>query len=172
MVEIVEVHEDGSETVLSPCARTPQRTRQRESSSIPKRIGCKLPSPKVLDLSIPHAPVAVVELLSRGRNGLVRSKARGTHAVSDSAMRDVGVGAAARPDHDMVDMDAPKRSRARTCSDMEDDDIDVDMDSPTKKARAPLGAGRDLRVRKRVRPSDIENVESNFGRLHIKMRSR
>ena len=57
--------------------------------------------------------------------------------------------------------------------------VDVDMESPPKRAKVPgwSGDGSDLQslslrasAKKRVRPIDIENVESNMERLHIRRR--
>ena len=179
MVEIVEMHDDGTETVLEAVAGekvfTKCSTRQKRDGivrRVPKLLefNQQMKLPTLLDLT-PGPPPDCIDLF---RNRYPEP------SQSDGMDTDER---RAKQRQQMVPASALCKRAWPECNVMPQLEEDVDMQSPAKRARVPAGRSGDgdsqngtrWASSKRVRPIEIENENVReacfeFGRLNIKRR--
>ena len=174
MVEIVEMHEDGTETVLEAVvgdmahAFTHVSTRRKRESGLVRRVprllefNQQMRLPRLLDLT-PGPPPESIDLKIRDR----RTEPAQSDGM-DTTLHEHG----AKQTQAIVRASALCKRAWPECNVMPQPDEDVAMHSPAKRARLPVGKSSDSGLqhvrcssRKRVRPIEIENVESKFGSL-------
>ena len=196
MVEIVEVHEDGTETMLEPVCLTggrasvkptwrssAQKRREARCKNVPKMLEFKQQwhLPTLLELT-PGPPPGCIELFHQGRSHVVGDETMGdaSHSGDDDGMEEEDGGRSTQLQQTRAAVAALcKRRVGESSSDPSPPrEGDVDMVSPPKRAKVPGWSGDSGDVQsssqrtsnKRVRPIDIENVETNMERLHIRRR--
>ena len=173
MVEIVEMHDDGTETILEAVvgekAFTRSSTRSTKRDGIVRRVpkllafNQQMNLPTLLDLT-PGPPPDCIDLF---RNRYPVPSQDGMETDDSRAKQ-----------HAVVTASALCKRAWPECNVMPPPEDDVDMQSPAKRAKVPAGRSGDgdpqngtrWAASKRVRPIEIENVERNFGRLNIKRR--
>ena len=174
MVEIVEMHEDGTETVLEAVvgekahAFTHISTRRKRDAGLVRRVprllefNQQMRLPALLDLT-PGPPPECIDLKIRDRR---------TEPAQSDGMDTTPPEHGAKQTQAIVRASALCKRAWPECNVMPQPDDDVEMQAPAKRARLPVGRSGDSGLphvrcssRKRVRPIEIEKVESKFGSL-------
>ena len=170
MVEIVEMHDDGTETVLEAVAGeqvfTQISTRQKRDGlvrRVPKLLefNQQMRLPTLLDLT-PGPPPDCIDLF----------RDRHPEPAQPDGM-DTLYERRAKQQQAIVRASALCKRAWPECNVMPQPEEDVDMQTPAKRARLPAGRSGDSDPQhgtrwsstKRVRPIEIENVETKFGSL-------